>query len=697
MLLGFGLFVSTAQARVAEVFLFEGVEALSAGRFDGTTLSAEGEIRPGFQVERWAHDESKAFASVTYVNEKEIYIGSAQDGQVLLFNGETFSQVYKADGEKDQRVTSLLFHQKELWVAFAPSGRLVRIDAEGKAHDVAEINASYIWKLLVDPLGGILVATGTPGQVLHLKSDGTLQDRMELEVEHVTDIEWQGDSLLMATAMPARVISRTRKGRTKTLFDLGRSAEIHRIQPVPEGLFVAVNGEKHGRGVVPAPAKREKKLKPGAVDGPSKPTPGAGAFGRLEAESTQLKPPKGASLWFLGAGGRFHLVTSLGKQAILDLVPGQGDSMLVAMSKGGRIVRVDPRGKVEIVVDVAEAHIAALSSAGWLVTGGGASVQRFAPDASRARYYSRVRDAGAMVRIGHVDLVGEHVRLEVRTGSTHIVHSSSWTEFTKVPDLGGVPRVQPGRFVQFRATLGGANTHLRAVRLSYQAPNQAPMVHRVHVIDRKIKVGNSKAAVQKKRTRALRQASKVLNSAKAKHYTGIKRIGFDIQDLNGDFLVFEVSVRKIGDRVWVPLTPDEGTPLLFVDWKVADWPEGTYEIKVVASDAQDNPLGQGSLGETLGGPIRIDNSVPVVSDLSLRGGKVRFRVRDRGSKIRQVRIAIGRGPWQSVASNDGMIDSRDEFFAVDLEQLGVKSSTILRIQAQDSFGHFGRGGIEVRR
>jgi hypothetical protein len=233
--------------------------------------------------------------------------------------------------------------------------------------------------------------------------------------------------------------------------------------------------------------------------------------------------------------------------------------------------------------------------------------------------------------------------------------------------------------------------------VNYQAPNLAPTIHRIHVIDRKFKVSNNKSTRQSKFSRQVWKASKALSSSKAKSYTGIKRIGFDVQDLNGDYMVYHVSVRRIGDRVWVPLTPETGAFSFFVDWFASEWPEGDYEIKVQADDNLQNAPGEGLSGALVGGPIRIDNTAPVVSDISIRNGKLRFRVLDRFSKIRRVRVALGSGSWQILAPNDGIVDSSDEFFAVELKALGLDSSTMIRIQAQDTFGHLGRGGIEVRR
>lgn len=690
------LMVPFAESRVSEVFLFEGVQPLAGGRFDGTTLNADGVIVPGLQVNGVAYDDAKGFASMAVASKQSVYVGSSSGGEVLLFDGAKYRSIYKSDAEKDKRVTALAYYDSKVWAAFAPSGRLVRIDADGRVTDVEDIKASYVWSILPDPRGGLRVATGAPGQVLHITKDGGVKSRSEVEAEHVTDLKWQGDSLVLSTAMPGRVFLKPNKGEDRVLFDAGFSAEIHRLQVNNDGIYVAVNGGKTGGGAVPAASNKEKPRTPANATGASKPNPGAGAFGRLDAESTLQKAPSGASLWHLDSEGGFRLVAGLGKQVILDMVDSEA-GVLLALSKGGRVAEVTSRGEVSIVVDVPQANIASLHKDGWLVTGGGASVQRFRKDAARAVYLSSVRDAGGVVRIGHVDWHGESVRLEVRTGSTYDVSKANWTAFAKVPELGGVPRVKEGRFVQFRAVLGGANTHLRAVRVSYQAPNIAPTLYGVQVVDRKAKSTGNKQGVQKKRLRTLRKASKVLSSAKAKFYTGIKRIGFDVQDRNGDFLVFHVSVRRIGDRFWVPLTRDAGTPLLFVDWNAAEWPEGDYEVKVRATDAHENAPGDGLSAELVSGPIRVDNSPPVIGELSLRAGKLRFRVKDAASRIRSVRVAVGNGAWQTVSSNDGMIDSSDEFFAVDLSQLGVQSSTILRVQAQDSFGHLGRAGIEVRR
>ena len=58
------LMVPFAESRVSEVFLFEGVQPLAGGRFDGTTLNADGVIVPGLQVKGATYDDAKGFASL---------------------------------------------------------------------------------------------------------------------------------------------------------------------------------------------------------------------------------------------------------------------------------------------------------------------------------------------------------------------------------------------------------------------------------------------------------------------------------------------------------------------------------------------------------------------------------------------------------------------------------------------------------
>ena len=55
-------------------------------------------------------------------------------------------------------------------------------------------------------------------------------------------------------------------------------------------------------------------------------------------------------------------------------------------------------------------------------------------------------------------------------------------------------------------------------------------------------------------------------------------------------------------------------------WEAAAWPEGWYQLKVVARDGVGNAPGEGLEAVRLSAPFQIDNTPPRLSDLRIAGG-----------------------------------------------------------------------------
>lgn len=133
----------------------------------------------------------------------------------------------------------------------------------------------------------------------------------------------------------------------------------------------------------------------------------------------------------------------------------------------------------------------------------------------------------------------------------------------------------------------------------------------------------------------------------------------------------------------------------FVDWVVADYPDGRYEVEVVSSDSDTNPPGEGLSSRSVSQPVLVDNHPPEISSARVRLGKLEFSVRDASSPLKRVEVAVDGGPWRTLAPVDGILDGKDERFVVGLKALGANAPALLRIGVEDSFGHRSVEGVNV--
>ena len=90
-------------------------------------------------------------------------------------------------------------------------------------------------------------------------------------------------------------------------------------------------------------------------------------------------------------------------------------------------------------------------------------------------------------------------------------------------------------------------------------------------------------------------------------------------------LQFDVLYRREGETAWKPLKRGVSDPI-FV-WDTTSVPNGTYVVKIVASDGPGNPPGTALTGERESRSFDIDNAPPVISR---HRGTPRRRAHGRG-------------------------------------------------------------------
>ena len=129
--------------------------------------------------------------------------------------------------------------------------------------------------------------------------------------------------------------------------------------------------------------------------------------------------------------------------------------------------------------------------------------------------------------------------------------------------------------------------------------------------------------------------------------------------------------------------------------------DGRYIIKIVASDAPDNPQGQALTGERLSEPVDIDNTPPVLRVVTApqsggTGNRVVFDVDDATGKIKRGDFSLDGTPWTPLFPDDGIADSGHERYSIDLPVLASGEHTV-SLRAFDGSGNVGTLSVTLRR
>jgi hypothetical protein len=178
---------------------------------------------------------------------------------------------------------------------------------------------------------------------------------------------------------------------------------------------------------------------------------------------------------------------------------------------------------------------------------------------------------------------------------------------------------------------------------------------------------------------------------------GLETLVWKADDDNDDDLVYDVMYRREGEAAWKPLRKNVTESILV--WDTTTVPNGTYFVKVVASDGPSNPTGTVLTGELDSAAFEIDNTAPdiVVTGVKLDRGQtiVSFDVKDDHSPIQRVEFSQDGQRWRGVFPVDGIADSREEHYELAIDgELGERGVTL---RANDTMNNVATTHVDAPR
>jgi hypothetical protein len=171
---------------------------------------------------------------------------------------------------------------------------------------------------------------------------------------------------------------------------------------------------------------------------------------------------------------------------------------------------------------------------------------------------------------------------------------------------------------------------------------------------------------------------------------GFQTVVWDASDENGDTLRYSLAIRKDGETEWRVLEDAWSETIYAFDTLAV--PDGTYFLRLSASDSPSNPLGLELRTDRISPPLVVDNSLPVVKGFTAaRNGAaldIAFQAEDSYSYIEEAKILVRPGEWRVVFPVDGIADSRSESYKVSLK-LPAGAENQVTVRVRDSYGNVG--------
>ncbi|HEK85681.1 MAG TPA: hypothetical protein ENO29_04940 [Candidatus Aminicenantes bacterium] len=711
------LVASQLQAVVPQKWELRTKEDFIKGKFSGVSLSSGGWLSIGPRVEKIEVPVEEFYLSIAVSPEGSIYLGTGHGGKIYRIGTDKKAELYFQTAEMD--VTSLAVDQKgNLFAGTSPNGKIYKITEKGKADEFFNPQEKYIWDLRFEENGNLLVAVGEGGGIYEVTPAGEGKIIFKPKANHILCLR-KGPSgeILAGSSNPGLIYRLSSNWKPSVVYE-STYEEIKNIAFDQEGnVYASVSGQV----AKPASEAAPISLPPVKLDSAtdisvvvSAPQVSPSETIQTLAPRTGAKPsaPISSAIFQITPDGLARQLWSSSEEMVFGLIYDEdGKKVIFGTGNQGRIYSVDRDGQTELLTQEGSEQIYGLYKIAKKIylLGNNPCFMGLLPLGQNlsGEYLSPVLDAKIISSWGRVEWEakvpqGGLVQIQSRSGNS-AEPDETWSDWS--PPYSGTSEkiLSPkGRFLQLKVNLksqaGSKLPEVTRLLVFYLQTNVAPVIEKLEILppnqvfikppeQEEVIMGLDKSSQESSKRK---DETSIFLTPKRAERQGFRTITWDATDGNEDKLSYSVFIRKEEDQNW-RLMQDNITEKVFSS-DTRNFPDGTYFLKLVASDLPSNPTGTDKKAEKTSRPLVIDNTPPVVKNFSaLRtkdGLEISFVAEDNYSYIEEAKVLIKPNDWQVVFPVDGICDSRTENFHLTLK-LPPQAENLILIKVRDSFGNVG--------
>jgi sugar lactone lactonase YvrE len=710
------------------------------GDVEDLSIDSDGRVFLGPTAARLAETAAPFLWTLVSGPEGVLFAGTGNEGQVLRIARDGRVTTFFDAAELEVHALAAA-PNGGLYVATSPDGKIYQVSADGTSKTFFDPEDKYIWALATGRDGALYAATGEKGAIYRITPDGKGAVFYKTNTTNVVALTVDRDGNLIAgTESPGRIFRIDAQGKAFVLID-SPYKEIHALRLAGDGTIYAAafSGAPGGEDravpmTTPEPSRTPVPSVSAEItsitvvgDTSSGVTASPGGSAREPRSSRNAK----GAIYRIRTDGLWDTVWEAMDDWPFDLLIEKDGALIVGTGKEGKLFRVagDP-ARATLLARVSARQVTALlrDAAGRIVgvTSNPGKVFTLSSErAARGTYDSDVRDAGTVATWGAVRWRASakpgEVEIFTRSGNTAMPDEtwSPWSKPYTLPE--GDPIVSPkARYLQWRAVLksdtnAGPGPVLTSVTAAYLPRNLRPEVTSITVhppgvaFQRPFSTGELEIAGFEDNTSDGRSPAQTSQSTPGSstppspalgrrvYQKGLQTIVWKADDENDDRLQYDISYRREGETAWRPLKRGLWDPI-FV-WDTTSVPDGTYYVKVAATDAPSNSPDTALLGEMESISFDVDNTAPHVEVQSaVRSGPratIKFIVRDDQSAVQRVEYSLDASRWRVAYPVDGIPDSRREEFEVGLDDADSTRNIIIRVT--DGMNNVATAVAEIRR
>jgi hypothetical protein len=712
--------------------------SFAKGTANGVAIQSDGKLRPAPRFTSFA-DPNLAYVWALRTDSKgRLYAAGGSDAKVLRFDDAgKATPVFESS---ELAAQAIAFDAKDnLYVGTSPDGKVYKVTPDGQKSVFFDPQTKYIWAMAIDTRGDLFVATGDQGRVFVVAPSGKGQVFYQSDERHARSLAFdRQDNLLIGTepdglilrvgivhknggaspdAGPAFVIYETDKKEVTSLLEdaagnlyassVGDKARAPALAPAIQGgvsqtvtvTAIPQPGESQPQGAAP----QQQAVNPGSFFAPP-------------AGGTQVIKiaPDGSpeTLWT----SRDDLVFATGLSAEGKPLLGAGDKGTIIELEGDRVYSSVAKTASQQVTSFAPGAGGKI----YVATANPGKIFTLGPgNESNGAFESNTFDARMFSHWGRLTWWGENgatqgkVAFYVRSGNTSSPEKNWSPWIGPITNAGGETlKCPPARFVQWKAVFQQADQSgapsVSWVSLAYQPKNVAPVIDDIAAQDPGVRISSIAAAA----TATGASASVALRSPQHPGETSVAQTGTDANpktsrldiplqgiaakgyqtvlwsahDDNDDELSFTIYYRGEGEQNWRLLKGKIAEP--YYSWDTTTMPDGSYYLKIVASDSPSNPAGEALTSERESDRFEVVNTPPRIENLranaSTSPAKVSFDGVASSGALGRAAYSLDGGDWQVIFPVGLLSDSPKETYEIQLPSLPAGQHTVA-VQISDRF------------
>ena len=619
--------------------------------------------------------------------------------------------------------------------------RYTKYQAQTKSTEFCNPESKYIWTMTFDSADNLYVGTGANGVIYKVDKGGKKSVFYTCSDNHVVSFLRDGGNNLLAGTSPAGLIIQiTPDGKGFALMDTPLE-EVHALATDRFGTIYAVASSAKGAGAVSASEGGCCFGRAAAVSVTAVVVESAAGAAEKSKDTKTVTAPGGdkesigikSAVYAITKDGSTETVYSSGEQMVYGATVRDDGSLLVATGPKGRLLSVDNAKQVSVISDFPEEDLTQLLAAGdvaYLAGSNRGKVYKLRTQQRAVRRF-RIRDAGCQNR----RFVGEDfvARRQSRRRKHRAFHEDrEHGQGGQLPGAIGARRIpRPASRSRVRAHAISSGAHLsrsaRPVPARTGMPRRicwtgfrSPICSRICGLRSRASMSFPTAWSFKSSRRLPASGMSFISPATASDgrslnaprergkdrqplpprqvlQPGAQSFTWKASDENEDSLEYSLYFKGEGESEWKLL--EKKLADTFYTLNTAALPDGSYRLKVVASDAPSNPYDKFLVGELISDPFVIANAVPQIEVTAnkINGKKVevQFRARVLTGRIATAEFSIDGGEWFLIFPADGIADSAQEEYRILTPELAV-GEHLIGIRASDGDGNTGTSKLVVR-